>query len=164
METTGNIRQISDGVWRWQCAADSKYVRRNSRVTITVCAAFCLLLLAFSAMLDMETMTITATCCAVVMLIAYLICCLFNRLFGIPTIVYQMTDGYIMTGISRRPVYFRFFTVQRVIISRNVLELRKRFGSLLVYVPAEDFEQVCSFILSRIPATAEVIRADETDV
>ncbi len=162
MNASDNIRQVSDGVWRWQCKVDGEYMHRSRRITITVCAGLCLMLLAFSAMLDMETMTITATCCVVVMLIAYLVCHISSRLSSSSSMGYEMTDTYIMTGSGRWTVRFSFSDIRKIIITRNYLDLRKPSGSMLVYVPDIDFDPVLEHILSRIPETAEVIKADET--
>ena len=162
MDVSHSIRQVSDGVWRWQCQADGEYRRRSNRITITVCAALCLMLLAFSAMLDAEMMTVTATCCAVVMLIAYFICHVFSKLSGTLMTGYELTDRYVMTGSGRWEVRFSFSTTRRIIISQNFLDLRRRFSSMLVYVPPEDFDQVRAFILSRLPESAEVIESTES--
>ena len=69
---------------------------------------------------------------------------------------YRLMDSYISTGSGRKTALLEFRKAKVMIIGKDYIELRSRFGAFRAYVPAEDFDFVRGYIQGRIPAECEI--------
>ena len=161
MEWPERVTMGSDGVYRWTCETDREIERRSYKITMWVCGGIVLFLVFLGTLMDRETLIITLACGAVVMVIAALVCWLFDRLPGTLRERYEMAEDYIRIATNPKgSAWFTYPRIRRVTVRRDRLELKKRIVSVPVFVPHEDFGFVRDYILRRVSEDTEIIYGD----
>ena len=69
---------------------------------------------------------------------------------------YRLRETHISTGSGRRTALMEFEKARVMIVGRNFIELRSRFGAFRAYIQEEDIAFVRGYIQGRVPPECEV--------
>ena len=155
------VTQQEDGSYRWRCLTEAEYERKHIWTAMKACVIIAVIMLAVSAYMgiyleSLQEAGIVVICVAVFLGIAFAVCLISDRLTTEPWEIYELTETYIKTGTGKTSVYFNFSRARKVIVKPNCLELKGLFGGPRVYAPPEDMSFVRSFILGKVPDSADI--------
>ena len=157
------VTRMGSGVYRWRCQTDQEYENSAYKITLIVCGALGLFILAFGAFLsirfgDWSSMRVVGLCVIVFMAITFLVCWGHKRLQGGIQEYYEMSNAYIKVGTPKRGTAYWFDNMKQVTIKENAIEIKGRLISSQIFIPPDDRAFVENYILSKLPVTAEVLR------
>ena len=156
------VTRGDDGVYRWLGQFSDEQKRKVVKITLGVCGACCLVLLAMGYYLDGfgSMFGVMLLSCLGVMAIAGLICLLYYRGSGTIWQPYELTEEYVRyVGSTKTNVYFYFRQIRRVKVSaeKSLIEVASLLTTAPILVPPEDFRFVEDYILNRLPESTEVV-------
>ena len=136
------------------------FQRRNMWLGIKACLGIAVFVLVFGGFLsfqnnDWKSLLIVAGCDAVFLLITFAVFKL-ALLDQNPTESYEMTDIYIKSGYGKSSVYFDYDKARGAVITPKFIELHRGIKKMRVYIPAEDYEFVKGYIMSRLTGECEI--------
>ena len=158
--TLVKITKNQNGFYNWTCSIDGEYYRRNMWLGIKACLGIAVFVLVFGGFLsfqnnDWKSLLIVAGCDAVFLLITFAV---FKLALSDqnPTESYEMTDIYIKSGYGKSSVYFDYDKARGAVITPKFIELHRGIKKMRVYIPAEDYEFVKGYIMSRLTGECEI--------
>ena len=151
---TPRVTKDPDGVYRWVYRISREQNRHALKITLTVVGAMCVFLIGMALFFDREMLWIMLLTCGAVMLIAGLVCWIFDRLSrnGIAQ-PFELTEDHVRwVGHGRTDFIYTFRSIRSVHIlpQEDIIEIRQLLGVMQVYVPHEDFGLVQDYILRRV--------------
>ena len=153
--------QEQNGVYRWNFEIEKTYERRSYQTAMKACLIVAACVFGFGVVFtfmtqDLMILGIMSVCVAVYLLIALIICRMFDRLDPGPHMSYELTDTCVKAGAGRSAVTFRFRKTRKAVVRKEYIELKGALSSLRVYAPADIMPVVRTHILNRIPGKADI--------
>ena len=159
-DTLVRITKNQNGFYCWNCSIDVEYYRRNMWLGIKACLGIAVFILFFGGFLsfqnnDWTNLLIVAGCDAVFLLITFAVFKL-ALLDQNPSESYEMTDIYVKSGYGKSSVYFDYDKAKEAVITPKFIELHRGIKKMRVYIPAEDYDFVKGYIMSRLTGECEI--------
>ena len=154
-----------DGAYRWRTSTEVSFELENLMLGVKACVVIAIFILAFGLYLsvhfdDWESFGIVALCVVVFMVICGLIFGLIIRSLkhsaSEPKEIYTLTETHVQSGSGRATVFFTLNGAKQVIVTKRYIELRGAVKKIRVYVPVQEMSFISSFILERVPGTAQI--------
>lgn len=151
-----------DGAYRWRCATDVAYERKNLRTGLIACVGIAVGIVVFGVIMSVmhhtwEFMGVILGCTAVFLAISLVIFLGISHVMTDPQEIYEMREELVMFGSGKRSAYASYDAVRRVVVMSRCMDLKCRISTIRIYMPEEDAAFVKSYILTRVNPVAEIV-------
>ncbi len=151
-----------DGAYRWRCATDVAYERKNLRTGLIACVGIAVGIVVFGVITSVmhhtwEFMGVVLGCTAVFLAISLVIFLGISHVMTDPQEIYEMREELVMFGSGKRSAYASYDAVRRIVVMSRCMDIKCRVSKIRIYMPEEDAAFVKSYILARVNPVAEIV-------